>query len=109
MVFYAQHCGFSNLQEGLILATKESAHGSGEFEASPAATTTEVLALKTQTVVHSSKLLDERHLVDERNTAVIADHFLHSNDCCLMSVIMFSDFMPAGCLETINLVFILNL
>lgn len=89
------------------LSLIESAHGSGEFEASPAAT--EVLALKTQTVVHSSKLLDERHLVDERNTAVIADHFLHSNDCCLMSVIMFSDFMPAGCLQTINLVFILNL
>ena len=89
------------------LSLIESAHGSGEFEASPAAT--EVLALKTQTVVHSSKLLDERHLVVERSTAVIDDHFLHSNDCCLMSVIMFSDFTPAGCLETINLVFILNL
>ncbi|KAH0512096.1 Cingulin-like protein 1 [Microtus ochrogaster] len=62
-------------EEGLILATKESessliesAHRSGEFEASPSAT--EVLALKTQTVVHSSKLLDERHLVDERSTAL---------------------------------------
>lgn len=79
-MFYAQHCGFSILQEGLILAIKESelsliesAHGSGEFEASSAAT--EVLALKTQTVVHSSKLLDECHLVDERSTAVIADLF----------------------------------
>lgn len=97
-----------------MLATKESelsliesVHQSGEFEASP--TATEVLAPKTQTVVHSSKLLDECHLVDERSTAVIADHFLHSNDCCLMSVIMFLDFMSAGCLETINFIFILNL
>lgn len=89
------------------LSLIESAHRSGEFEASPPAT--EVQALKTQTVVHSSKLLDECHLVDKRSTAVIADHFLHSNDCCLMSVFMFLDFMPAGCLETINLVVILNL
>lgn len=64
------------------LSLIESVHQSGEFKASP--TATEVLAPKTQTVVHSSKLLDECHLVDERSTAVIADYFLHRllpNEC----------------------------
>lgn len=53
------------------------------------------------------KPLDECHLVDEKSIVVMTDHFLlHSNDGNLMSVIMFLDFVLAGSLETINLVFV---
>lgn len=83
----------------------ESAYQVGLFETFPLASE----APGTQTaVIHSSKLLDECHLVDEKSTVAVAD-FLHRSGCCLMSAIMFLDFVPAGCLETINSVFILNL
>lgn len=45
--------------------------------------------------------------MEEKNIVVMTDDvLLHSNGRNLTRVIMFLDFVPAGSLETINLVFI---